>query len=144
MPINSAPLPEERQAYILRYDLTAQAKEPFFYGWTLGQFLLSGANLGDQKGFLEDWEKIRLSHYTDPEEVQFYETSGDPEKSYYITTHGLILQSLIRLYVNDYWGDLKMAACPVWDHVSFRNIRTRLGKTVSGEWKNGVCNYTEA
>ena len=141
MPVSSTPLPEERQAYAIRYDLTARAKEPFFFGWTLGEFLLAAANLGDIQGFRADWEKMRLSDYTDPEGVQFYETSGEAEKSYYITTHGLILQSLIRLYVNDYWGDLKMAACPVWDNVTFRNIGTRLGKTVSGKWQNGECTY---
>ncbi len=141
LPVEGEPLPEERAAYGVRHDLTERAKEPFYFGWTLGEFLLAGANLGDAAGFSYDWAQIRESNYTDPQWVQLYETSGETEKSFYLTTHGMILQSMIRCYVNDYWGILKIGACPVFEgKVAFGNIVTRFG-TVSGTVENGVCDY---
>lgn len=141
LPVESKPQPEERAAYAARRDLTERAKEPFYFGWTLGEFLLAGANLGDAAGFACDWEQIRESNYTDPQWVQIYETSGETEKSFYLTTHGMILQSMIRCYVNDYWGKLQIGACPAFEgKVAFGNIATRFG-IVSGTVENGVCDY---
>lgn len=144
MPTQSAPLPQERKAYELRLDITDGAKTPFFAGWTLGQFLLAGSNLGCAAGWLYDWERIRASDITDENWVQFYESSGQPEKSFYMATHGMVLQSLIRNYVNDYWGRIDIAACPVLpDGVEFEKIHTRLGITVSGKMEHGVCRVTQ-
>lgn len=81
----------------------------------------------------QDWAEIATSHYTDENWIQIYETSGEAEKFFYMTTHGMILQSLIRNYVNDHWGELEIASCPVFNgEVSFGNIVTRLGVNVSG------------
>lgn len=132
-PVEKEPLPYERKAYALRHDITERAREPFYFGWTLGQFLLAGSNLKDAEGWRQDWAEIATSHYTDENWIQIYETSGEAEKSFYMTTHGMILQSLIRNYANDYWGELEIASCPVFDgEVSFGNIVTRLGVNVSG------------
>lgn len=133
LPVEPEPLLPERKAYELRHDITDRAEEPFYFGWTLAQFLLAGSNLKDASGWRRDWNEIRKSEYTDSGWIQFYETSGEAEKSFYMTNHGMILQSMIRNYVNDYWGRLEIGACPVFDgEVSFGNIRTRLGITVSG------------
>ena len=144
MPVSAAPEEPERAAYAIRYELTARAKEPFFFGWTLGEFLLAGANLGDAEGFLRDWKQMRPSDYTDAGWVQIYETSGESEKSFYMTTHGLVLQSLIRLYVNDYRGRTELAGCPVWPEAVFRKIRTRQGCTVTGKYREGRCAFEAA
>lgn len=142
MPTERAPLPPEILAYRLRHDITDGAKIPHYAGWTLGQFLLAGANLGDAEGFRQDWAQLRSADYVDPDWVQIYETSGETEKSFYMATHGMILQALVRLYVNDYWGRLDVAGCPVFeDGVVFGNIRTRLGLTVSGRVEKGHCTY---
>ncbi len=140
-PIKKQPLLPERKAYELRQEITERAKEPFFAGWTLGEFLLAGSNIKDVKGWREDWAKMRPSNYTDSRWIQIYETSGNAGASFYVTTHGMILQSLIRNYVNDYWGGLDIASCPVFEgDVSFGNIGTRLGVTVSGTVAKGkVC-----
>lgn len=133
-PIEKEPLSYERKAYEVRHEITDRAHEPFYFGWTLGQFLLSGSNLKDAEGWRHDWAQIRSSNYMDTDWVQIYETSGEAEKSFYMTTHGMIMQSLIRNYVNDYWGKLDIASCPVFHgRVSFGNIVTRLGVVVSGE-----------
>lgn len=71
----TAPLPEKKAAYAVRHDLTERAKEPFPFGWTLGEFLLAGANLGNTEGFAHDWTQIRESNYTDPQWVQLCETN---------------------------------------------------------------------
>lgn len=132
-PTQKAPLDYERKAYALRHEITARAKEPFFFGWTLGQFLLAGSNEKDAQGWLEDWALMRASDYTDSEWIQIYETSTEAEKSFYVTTHGMVLQSLIRNYVNDYWGTVEIGSCPVFsERVEFGNIYTRLGVRVSG------------
>lgn len=132
-PIWDSPRPFERKAYELRHDITQDAKKPKFYGWTLGQFLLSGSNMKDREGWLEDWNSLRPSDYTDKDWIQIYETSGNPLQAFYVTTHAMVEQSLIRNYVNDYWGTLDIAACPVFDgNVQFGNIDTRFGVRVSG------------
>lgn len=145
-PIEKEPLPHEREAYEVRHEITDRAKEPFYFGWTLGQFLLAGSNIKDVEGWRQDWAEIRTSNYTDENWIQIYETSGEAEKSFYMTTHGMILQSLIRNYVNDYWGELEIASCPVFDKkVSFGNIVTRLGVIVSGiADENGINVKLEA
>lgn len=93
-------------------------------------YLLS--SYGDAEGFMQDWDLILPSDYADKDWVQIYETSGARERSFYATTHGLILQSLIRLYVNDYWGQLELGNAPVWGAAVVKDIRTRLGLTISG------------
>ena len=142
MPTEQEAFPPERLAYSLRHDITEGAKIPHYEGWTLGQFLLAGTNLGDVSGWKQDWDQMRPADYTDPDWVQIYETSGQTEKSFYMATHGLVLQSLIRNYVNDYWNRIDVAACPVFaDGVAFGNIRSRLGAVVSGKVENGLCSY---
>ncbi len=137
-PVQDAPLPYEAKAYSLRHDITQGARVPKFYGWTLGQFLLCASNMKDAGGWLEDWNNIIPSNYTDPEMIQIYESSGSSWQSFYITTHGMVQQSLIRNYVNDYWGVLDIAGCPVFEgKVSFGNIQTRLGVKVSGSVEAG-------
>lgn len=139
-PVEAAPLPTEEKAYALRHDITDRAREPYFFGWTLGQFLLSASNMKDAAGWLEDWSKMVPSGYTDPDWIQIRETSFNKGASFYVTTHGMIGQSLVRNYVNDYWGTLDIASCPVSSGtVRFGNIATRLGVTVSGEaGKDGI------
>lgn len=133
-PIEPQPLMAERRAYEVRHDITDKARDPHFFGWTLGQFLLSGSNMKDTQGWLYDWATMVPSRYTDPDWVQIRETSGNTGASFYVTTHGMILQSLLRNYVNDYWGVLDVAGCPVFvGDVEFGNIATRLGVTVSGK-----------
>lgn len=132
-PVETEPVLPEKKAYQLRHQITEGADIPFYYGWTLPQLLLTGSNLGDSSGWNEDWGLMRASNMTDSDWVQIYETTGQAEKSFYITSHGMVAQSLIRNYVNDYWGRLDIASCPVGNGtVSFGNIRTRLGVTVSG------------
>lgn len=140
-PLTPAPLAPESKAYELRYEICEGAHKPHFAGWTLGEFLLAGSNIRSVEGWRTDWAAIRPSDYTDSEWIQLYETSGNRGASFYVTTHGMILQSLIRNYVNDYWGVLDLAACPVFDgDVSFGNIITRSGVTVSGRVSNGRAN----
>lgn len=135
-PTETGPLPEEAQAFALRQDITDRAREPFFYGWTLGQFLLADANMGDSEGFRADWKSLFTSHYMDDRHVQIRETSGEAFKSFYTTTHALVLQALIRCCVNDYWGRTEIGACrPFPGESFFGGIHTRLGTTVSGAVK---------
>lgn len=142
-PINPQPLLPELKAYSLRHDITEDARKPLFYGWTLGQLLLTGSNLKNTEGWLKDWSVMRSANYTDPDWVLIRESSGNTGASYYCPTHGMITQSIIRNYVNDFWGVLDIAGCPVFDDdISFGNIATRLGVTVSGTITAGQINLT--
>lgn len=133
-----APWTPEKKAYELRHDITQDARRPFFTGWTLSEFLLAGSNLGNVEGWQYDWSLLDKSGNTDSRWIQVYETCRKSDSSFYITTHGMLMQSLIRNYVNDYWNRLDIAACPVFPgKVSFGNIHTRLGVSVSGTTYNG-------
>jgi hypothetical protein len=134
-----APRPDEptRMAHQLRYDIAAGAHESRFIGHTLGEFILASARMHDVDGWRKDWSMILPRRYADPDLIQFYESTGN-NLSYYITTHGLFAQALLETIVSTWWNELDLASCIPWNGtVSFGNIRTILGVTVSGHVKNG-------
>ncbi len=121
------------EAYRQRYTITKDASQPFFYGWTLGEFLLAGSRYGDPEQWMRDWDNIVPSGYTDKERVQFYETSGQTHTSYYTTTHGLVAQSLLNNVVCDFFSRLDIARCYPWQgDTHLEGVRSLLGVTVSG------------
>jgi len=136
------PLPHEADAptvlsYQRRYEITKDASRPKFAGHTGGEFILASARMHDPAGWRKDWSGFERSQYCDPDWIQFYETSGEA-KTFYVTTHGLVAQSLLETVVSTWWGRLDLAACVPWPGtVRFGNIRTLLGVTVSGEVTDG-------
>jgi hypothetical protein len=125
------------RSYQLRYDVTKNAKKPEFAGHTGGEFILASARMHDVEGWRKDWSSFLPAEYCDPDWIQFYESSGN-EKTFYVTTHGLVAQSLLETIVSTWWGRLDLAACLPWSgKVRFGNIRTVLGVTVSGEIVDG-------
>lgn len=84
--------------------------------------------------WLRDWKNLRLADYTDPDHIQFYETSGKHDYAYFITSHGFYLQSILEGLVSEWWGDVRIGMCLPWDgEYTFENIRTLAGVTVSGK-----------
>ncbi len=133
LPVASGPSKADRVAYKLRHEITQDASKPYFYGWTLGEMLLSGTRIGDTAGWSTDWSKLAPSSYIDPKAVQIYETSDEPFKAFYVTTHGLVITSLMENVVSDYWGDVRLGQCNAnVDPVVFRNVRVLSGLTLSG------------
>lgn len=142
-PTESDALDEEMAAFRLRHHITVDAQKPFFYGWTLAQLLMAGTNLCDYEEWAKDWSLLRPSNNTDALWIQFYESSGICQSAFYTATHGMVLQSLIRNCVNDYWGRLEIGACIARDtRISFGGIRTNLGVTVCGKIENGKASGT--
>lgn len=120
-------------AYELRYDITNGAKVPFFYGWTLGEFLLAGSRIGNTDQWLRDWDNMERSTYVDPEWIQIYETSKNLTTPFYNITNGLVAQSLLNNLVSDWYGRLEIAKCNPWKgKVYVKNIRSLLGVIVEG------------
>lgn len=138
-PTEPEPLPAERRAYELRYEITDGVKTPFFWGWTLAQLLLTDTNMKSPEGWAHDWSLILPSDNMDKNRVQFYETSSISHSSFYLVTHGMVIQSLLRNCVNDYWGRLELASClQEGESVRFGNIQTKFGVSVSGQVENGT------
>lgn len=137
-PTENHPLKEEVAAYNLRYDITANAREPRFHGWTLAQLLMVGTNLKNYDEWKKDWDLIRPSDNTDENWIQLYETGSVYRYAFYTATHGMVLLSLIRNVVNDYWGKLEIGNCVSKDEIiSFGDIQTGLGVSVSGKIEYG-------
>ena len=137
-PTENHPLKEEVAAYNLRYDITANAREPRFHGWTLAQLLMVGTNLKNYDEWKRDWDLIRPSNNTDENWIQLYESSSVYRYAFYTATHGMVLLSLIRNVVNDYWGKLEIGNCVSKDEIiSFGDIQTGLGVSVSGKIEYG-------
>ena len=138
IPTHAEPLPAEAEAHQLCHEITAEADIPKFYGWTLAEFLIADSNMKDYRQWLFDWNLIGPSHNVDENWVQFYESCGIIRSPFYLVTHGMVMQSLIRNCVNDFWGRLEIGTCLPKDiSVQFRNIRTRLGVSVSGTIEKG-------
>ena len=153
LPLAKTPDLPTRRAADLRYDITAGAKENRFIGHTLGEFLLASTRMHDVAAWQKDWSMITPSRYTDPELVQFYESTGN-NLAFYVTTHGLFAQALLETVVSAWWNELHLGACVPWKgKIRFGNIRTLPGVSVSGEiengkgratltaWKDAVFNY---
>jgi len=135
LPMNGGVGNEDIYAYKHRYDITKNANDPFFHGWTLGEFLLASSRAADRSGWMKDWNNIQKSDYADRDWTQFYETSKAISSSYYITTSGLVLQSLISNLVSDWTGELIIAGCvpPSWKGpVEISSLFSKLGVSVSG------------
>ena len=133
LPVDSQMSEPSRKAYQLRYEITAKAKTPFFYGWTLGEFLLASSRYGDSREWLKDWNNIIQSDYADPEWIQVYETGKSYGMTYYSTTNGLIAQSLLNNLISDWYGKLEIAKCNPWSGKVFvKNISSKLGITIDG------------
>jgi len=140
LPINTQPDPTSLTAYNLRYEITQNAKKPFFHGWTLGEFLLAGSRVGNVEEWKKDWNNLRKSDYVDPDWIQVYETSGTHGSSFYNTTSGLIAQSLLNNIVSDWFGKLEIAKCNPWKGKIFvRNIYSLLGVKIDGEINNDAA-----
>lgn len=138
-------LPTEKEAsqealkiYDLRYEITQDAKNPYFYGWTLGEFLLAGSRVGDAEGWRKDWNNMLKSDYVDKDFIQVYETSKTFNMSFYNTTNGLIAQSLFNNLICDWYGKLEVGKCFPWTgKVTFRNLYSQLGVKIAGSIENG-------
>ena len=137
-PTDSAPHPAETAAYNLRLEITAESEIPRFYGWTLAQLLIADSNMKNYNGWIHDWNLIKPSQNVDEDFVQFYESSDIGRSPFYLVTHAMVIQSLIRNCVNDYWGRLEIGVClPENACVKLENIITRLGVSVSGIIEGG-------
>ena len=103
MPLTFLPKPKgelnaaELIAYRRRYDLCERAHEHFFSGWTLFDYLLAEARMGDVDAFRKDFAEIRVSDNADPELTAIYETCRTHACAYYITSHGLLAQAVIEI-----------------------------------------------
>ena len=136
-PTEPCALDVEEEAYRLRHDITMDARIPKFHGWTLAQLLMADTNMRNWEEWIGDWNLLRPSDNTDELWTQFYESSGVHRYAFYTATHGMVLQSLIRNCVNDFWGRLEIGSCLPEDAcVRFGDIRTRLGVSVSGQIEN--------
>ncbi|WP_428232543.1 hypothetical protein [Flavobacterium sp.] len=134
LPIEKTVSATSKTAYDLRYYITMSAKKPYFYGWTLGEFLLAGSRIGNVAEWQKDWDNLRKANYVDKEWIQVFETSGVYKDSYYNITNGLITQSLLNNIVSDWYGKLEIAKCNPWkEKVFIKDIYSKLGVTVSGE-----------
>ncbi|MGQ8335136.1 hypothetical protein ACUNWD_01190 [Sunxiuqinia sp. A32] len=133
LPVNEDVADASAIAYQLRYDITQDAKRPYFYGWTLGEFLLAGSRIGSVEGWQKDWENLRKADYVDPDWIQIYETSGVYRDAYYNITNGLVTQSLLNNLVCDWYGKLEIAKCNPWKgKIYLKNIYSKLGVKISG------------
>lgn len=137
LPVSAEVTDPSSIAYNLRYEIIVNTGKPFYYGWTLGEFLLAGSRIGNVKEWEKDWGNLSKSDYIDPEWIQVYETSGSHSSSFYNTTNGLIAQSLLNNLVSDWFGKLEIAKCNPWKgKVFIKNIYSLLGVKISGEINN--------
>ena len=139
LPVDAIMSEPSRKAYELRYEITSGAKEPNFAGWTLQKFLLAGSRYGNIQEWLKDWNNLPKAGLVDPEWIQEYESSKAYSSSYYISSTGLIAQSLINNLICDWYGKLEIAKCNPWTGKVFvKNIHSGLGVIIDGtiEWKS--------
>ena len=113
-------------AYEQRFDICSAAKQNLFHGWTLAVFLLASSHLGRTDDFEKELTLADYKDYRDPEQLEFYETSGRPESMYYVTTHGLYLQAIQDAFVCDLFGEdrIEYAVPKSWKGSEYVNLHT--------------------
>lgn len=116
----------ELNAYEKRFDICSAAKEHIYHGWTLAVFLLASSHLGRTDEFERELALADDKDYRDPEQLEFYETSGYPGTMYYVTTHGLYLQAVQDAFVCDLFGEdrLEYAVPESWKGSEYINLHT--------------------
>lgn len=133
LPMSDPISPESIAAYNDRYEIVERASEPFFRGWTEGSFILSSARLGNEEGWKKDWNSCLEADVIDKELIQFYESSRLFSRAYFTTNSGMFVGSIQNCAVCDWDGTIRVGNCIPWQGtVSFQNIRSKLGVTVSG------------
>lgn len=133
LPVHTVPSPSAVTAYKKRYDITINASLPHFAGWTVGEFLIAGSRLGEAAEWMTDWRNLVASVLADPDYIQLYESSGN-KRSFYITTSGMVAQSLLNNVVDDWWGQLVIGQCIPWPGtIAFKNLYSRLGVSLNGD-----------
>ena len=138
LPVYDHLRPEVRKAYELRYDINQNIRKPLFNGWTGGQVLLASTRMGDVAGWEKDWDSVLRADYFDPALVQNYETSGHHNMSFYVTTHGLLAQTMMDNVACSWWGKLTIGQCIPWSGtVRFGRLHSLLGVDASGRIENG-------
>lgn len=129
---------EVAAAFLQRYEINERSREPYFYGWTGGQILLAATRHGDPVEWTRDWNSITKGCYLAPDFIAAYETSGLQKSLFFVTTHGLLAQSLSDNVVCSWWGKITIGQCIPWDSpVRFGNLRSPLGVIVSGQIDKG-------
>jgi len=137
LPVNKEIKEPSANAYNKRYEITIKADQLLFPGWTLGEFLIAGSRMGDVEGWKKDWGNLVNSKNADKDLIQVYESS-DNYRVFYITTSGMLGQSLLSNVVTDWFGKLEIGRCIPWEgKVSFKDIYTLSGVKVSGKIENG-------
>lgn len=140
LPVNKKITNPAATAYKFRYEITENAQNLRFYGWTLCNFLLAGSRMGDTTEWMKDWNNLRISDSVDPDWIQLYESSGAKDLSYFFTNNGLIAQSLLNNLVMDWFGKLEVAKCNLWEgKILFKNIHSLLGIKISGKIENNMA-----
>lgn len=143
LPVNETLKSTDSIAYQKRYSITLDANKPYFFGWTLGEFLLAGSRAGDVNGWKKDWNNLAKSDYIDTEWIQIYETSRAHSESFYSITNGLVIQSLFSNLVNDWYNKLEIAKCNPWKgNIYFTNLYSILGIKLTGKI-NGQTAYLQ-
>ena len=132
-PCYTAPTAPAVFVYQHRNDITVDANKPFYWGWTLGAFLLAGSRLGDVENWKADWANMSKSDYVDQEWIQSFETSTHWNMAFYNINNGLIAQSLLNNLVCDWYGRLEIGKCNPWEGRQYvKDILSQLGVTVDG------------
>ncbi len=141
LPLGGQVDPPTHLAYTRRHELCAGMDSGTSYGWTLAAYWLAASNLGDAAGLSEELARMESMRYVDRDWIQIYETSGALHAPYYLTSHGLYVQSLCNAFVNDYWGQNRIASAvpSAWDGARYMNLRTADGERHSGSWRAGAA-----
>jgi hypothetical protein len=137
LPVNSHITTPSASAYNQRYNLTINASKPHFAGWTLTEFLLAGSRMGNAEEWKKDWDNLIKADLADKDLIQIFESSGN-NRAFYITSSGMLAQSLLNNVVTDWFGKLEIGRCIPWQgKIGFKDIYTLPGVQVSGEIENG-------
>lgn len=143
---------EFKNTYLRRYEISLDSDKNAWSGWSLGTFLLASVRMGDPKECQKDFDMMLKNRDSDmpqfdKDNFQMIESSKfDVGSSYFHTAMAMVVTAITELFVQSFNGICKVfpVVLPSLEEkpLSFENLLTPFGCTLSGKLENGVAEIT--
>lgn len=140
---------EFKNTYLRRYEISLDSTKNIWSGWSLGAFLIASVRMGDPVECQKDFDMMLKNRDSempqfDKANLQMVESSKfNANSSYFHTAMAMVVTAITELFVQSFDGVCKVFPVvlpPIENEpLSFDNLLTPFGCTLSGSLENGVA-----
>lgn len=140
---------EFKNTYLRRYEISLDSDKNAWSGWSLGAFLIASVRMGNPEECQKDFDMLVKNcdsdmPQLDKDNLQMIESSKfNVGSSYFHTAMAMVVTAITELFVQSFDGICKVfpVVLPSTENkpLSFENLLTPFGCTLSGTLKNGIA-----